>query len=55
MSGPKVLCLSNSMGLGHVTRDLVVVQELRRPRPDVEAIWLTLPPNTAFLQAAGKL
>jgi hypothetical protein len=48
----KILCLSNPMGLGHVTRDLAVIQELRRRLPNVEAEWLTASPNTIFLKEA---
>jgi spore coat polysaccharide biosynthesis predicted glycosyltransferase SpsG len=27
---PKILCISGSFGLGHVTRDLGIVREMRR-------------------------
>lgn len=43
------------MGLGHVTRDLAVMQALRKRRSDVEVVWLTAPPNTMFLQEAGEV
>jgi UDP-N-acetylglucosamine:LPS N-acetylglucosamine transferase len=52
--GKSVLCLSSSMGLGHVTRDLAVMQALRKRRPDIEVVWLTAHPNTMFLQEAGE-
>jgi len=55
LTGKRVLCLSSSMGLGHVTRDVAVVQELRKRVPDVQVVWLTAPPNTVFLQEAGEV
>lgn len=43
------------MGLGHVTRDLAVVEALRKRVPDVQVVWLTASPNTVFLQEAGEM
>ena len=54
MTGKRVLCLSSSMGLGHVTRDLAVAQALRKRVPDIQVVWLTASPNTVFLQEAGE-
>lgn len=42
------------MGLGHVTRDLAVMQALRKRVPDIEVVWLTAHPNTVVLQQAGE-
>jgi UDP:flavonoid glycosyltransferase YjiC (YdhE family) len=54
MPGPRVLYVSGSIGLGHVTRDLAIVRELRRMRPDVEVLWLATPPATDVLMACGE-
>lgn len=55
LTGARVLCLSASMGLGHVTRDLAVVRALRERVPDIQVVWLTARPNTVFLQEAGEV
>jgi spore coat polysaccharide biosynthesis predicted glycosyltransferase SpsG len=55
LAGKKILCLSNPMGLGHVTRDLAVILELRKRLPSVEAEWLTASPNTIVLKEAGEV
>jgi UDP:flavonoid glycosyltransferase YjiC (YdhE family) len=36
----KILFISGSVGLGHVSRDLAIAAELRRISPDVEVSWL---------------
>lgn len=43
------------MGLGHVTRDLAVMQALRKHVPNIEIVWLTAHPNTVFLKEAGEV
>jgi predicted glycosyltransferase len=50
----KILCLSNPMGLGHVTRDVAIMRALRKRLADVEIEWLTAPPNTVFLREMGE-
>jgi predicted glycosyltransferase len=32
----KILYVSGSIGLGHVTRDMAIAGELRRQRPEIE-------------------
>ncbi len=51
---PRVLYVSGSFGLGHVTRDLAVVRELRRKAPDIEVEWLSASPTTDVLTRAGE-
>jgi UDP:flavonoid glycosyltransferase YjiC (YdhE family) len=46
---PRVLYVSGSFGLGHITRDLAVVRELRRRAPSVEVEWLSASPTTELL------
>ena len=50
----RVLYVSGSFGLGHVTRDLAVARELRRQCSDVDIEWLAGPPATDMLTAAGE-
>jgi len=54
MSNPKVLYVSGSLGLGHATRDLAVVRELRRRAPSTEVAWLSASPTYEFLAASGE-
>ena len=50
----RALYLSSPIGLGHVRRDLAVVDELRKRHPDLEVEWLTQHPVTALLERAGE-
>ncbi len=50
----KVLYVSGSLGLGHVTRDLAIAGEMRRRRPDVEIWWLAGEPAASLLREAGE-
>jgi predicted glycosyltransferase len=50
----KILYVSGSLGLGHVTRDLAVAKAIRSLRPDVEIIWLSSPPASMVLEQAGE-
>jgi len=50
----RALYLSSPIGLGHVKRDLAVVQELRVLHPDLEVDWLAEHPVTTVLEAAGE-
>jgi len=54
-SPPKVMFVSGSFGLGHVTRDLAVVRELRRRAPHIEVDWLSASPATDALAQAGEI
>jgi len=55
MAGFRVLFVSGSLGLGHVTRDLAVARELRRKAPGIEVGWLAAPPTTDTLAGAGEI
>jgi UDP-N-acetylglucosamine:LPS N-acetylglucosamine transferase len=50
----KILYVSGSIGLGHVTRDLAIAGELRKQFPDVELSWLACHPATIPLREAGE-
>ncbi|MGD8430624.1 MAG: alpha/beta fold hydrolase [Ectothiorhodospiraceae bacterium] len=50
----KALYLSSPIGLGHVRRDRAIADALRERRPDIDIDWLTQPPVTGFLKAAGE-
>jgi len=54
MPNPRVLYVSGSLGLGHATRDLAVVRELRRKAPSAEIAWLSASPTSEFLTRAGE-
>jgi spore coat polysaccharide biosynthesis predicted glycosyltransferase SpsG len=50
----KILFVSGSLGLGHVTRDIAIARELRKIDKDVELVWLADPPATTYLREAGE-
>lgn len=52
--GKRILYLSGSAGLGHVTRDLGLATELRRQRSDLEILWLGGPTQSRVLCEAGE-
>lgn len=54
MKSLKVLYISGSFGLGHVTRDIAIAQELRRQIPDIDIRWLAVHPASLVLENAGE-
>jgi hypothetical protein len=50
MHAPNILFICSSLGLGHVTRDLAIVTELRKQIPDVKVSWIAAPPASVFLR-----
>jgi UDP:flavonoid glycosyltransferase YjiC (YdhE family) len=52
--GRKVLYVSGSLGLGHVTRDLAIATEMRRLCPEIDITWIAGSPASAVLTAAGE-
>jgi UDP:flavonoid glycosyltransferase YjiC (YdhE family) len=50
----RVLYVSGSLGLGHVTRDLAIATEMRRMCSEVEIIWIAASPASEALVAAGE-
>lgn len=51
----KVLFISGSIGLGHVTRDLAIAEELHRLNPEVEISWLASSPASDVIKRAGGI
>ncbi len=54
MSDTRVLFVSGSLGLGHVSRDLAIVEQMRRLDPSVDVRWLAAEPATTMLVTAGE-
>jgi hypothetical protein len=54
MSAKRVLFISSSIGLGHVTRDLAIAKELRRQHPQLELFWLAASPADRLITEAGE-
>jgi pimeloyl-ACP methyl ester carboxylesterase/predicted glycosyltransferase len=50
----RILYLSSPIGLGHVERDVAVVEALRRERPGVQVDWLAQHPITEVLTRRGE-
>ena len=50
----RILYVSGSIGLGHVTRDLAIAGQLRKQYPEVELSWLASHPATIPLKEAGE-
>ena len=46
----KVLYISGSIGLGHVIKDLAIVNKLRTINPNVEITWIATDPATDYLK-----
>lgn len=54
MASQRVLFVSGSIGLGHVTRDLAIAAALRRLRPGVAVAWMAGSPAREWLREAGE-
>lgn len=54
MKTKKVLYISGSLGLGHISRDLAIAGELRKLIPNIEIDWLAANPATDVLREAGE-
>lgn len=50
----RILYISGSLGLGHVTRDLAIAKELRTLRPESEIVWLAAHPADLLIKEAGE-
>jgi len=50
----RVLFVSGSVGLGHVTRDMAIAAELRRRHADVQVVWLAAGAARDVLREAGE-
>ena len=54
MAKKKILYISGSLGLGHITRDLAIANELRKQSPKVEISWLAAHPASMLIKEAGE-
>jgi len=54
MPTQKILYISGSVGLGHVTRDLEIARQLRLLIPDLELDWIATGPAALMLREAGE-
>ena len=50
----KILFISGSVGLGHVTRDLAIARAIRSQIPHVEIAWLAGEPANRYLEQKGE-
>lgn len=50
----KVLFVSWQGGMGHITRDVAIVKELRRQNPQIEVSWLAHPLACKVLGHSGE-
>ena len=50
----KILYISGSLGLGHITRDLAIAKELRSQNPEIELFWLAVHPASLLLKETGE-
>ncbi len=50
----KILFVSWQGGLGHATRDIAIVRELRRQSPDVNVSWLAHPIAAKLIEDTGE-
>ncbi|MEN8251596.1 MAG: glycosyltransferase [Bacteroidota bacterium] len=50
----KVLYISGSIGLGHVVKDIAIVNKLHELNPDVEVVWIATDPAIAYLEDLGE-
>ena len=54
MSGKKILFISGSLGMGHITRDLAIAKAIRQSIPDVQIHWLAAHPANMVLKTEGE-
>jgi len=54
MARKKILYISGSLGLGHITRDLAIANQLRKQNPEIELSWLAAHPANVVLKEAGE-
>lgn len=54
MTEKRILFVSWQGGLGHVTRDLGIVKELRKQDPNINVSWLAHPLATKILEPEGE-
>lgn len=53
-AGARILWISSPIGLGHVKRDLVIADAMRKQKPGLKIDWLAIDPVKAFLENRGE-
>ena len=54
LRGRRVLYVSSSIGLAHVSKDLAIAGELRRLDPTLHILWVAGEPASDVLRDAGE-
>jgi UDP-N-acetylglucosamine:LPS N-acetylglucosamine transferase len=54
MTPRRILYISGSIGLGHISKDLAIAHQLRQINPGVEITWLAADPATHVLKNKGE-
>lgn len=54
MPRKRILYISGSIGLSHVTRDLAIANELRKQNPELEISWLAASPASDVIKNANE-
>ncbi|UCG51247.1 MAG: hypothetical protein JSW58_13775 [Candidatus Latescibacterota bacterium] len=54
MSRRRILYVSGSLGLGHISRDLAIARELRRQLGDLDISWLAASPADRVIVESGE-
>ena len=49
MKSKRILFISGSIGLGHIVRDLAIVDKLRETTPEIVIDWIAKHPATLLL------
>ena len=50
----KILFISGSIGLGHISRDLSITRKLRKANPEIEISWLASRPASLVINESGE-
>ena len=54
MKKSKILYISGSIGLGHVSNDYAIAQELRELNPNIEITWIATNPADEYIRNKGE-
>jgi UDP-N-acetylglucosamine:LPS N-acetylglucosamine transferase len=54
MMRSKVLYISGSIGMGHVIKDLAIINKLRKINQNVEITWIATDPASSYLKDKGE-
>ncbi len=54
MTRKKILYISGSIGLGHVSKDFAIAEKIRAQNPEVEITWLAADPADFVLEQKGE-